>query len=166
MLEPGSKIYKCRRRKGLSQAELASRAGIAQANLSNIENGKRDLTVSTLLRIAQALEIKPSSLIDEQIVKPFKLTRRQIETIAAMVLNPKAKASVEIKQLAGDFRCILPDIGRRISSKKAQLAWMDLKRKLSSQEIKGIGQRVEDGRQRAKSSKAPAQKFRYNQIPD
>lgn len=155
MTEPGSKIYRYRCLKGLSQEELASLAGIAQANLSNIEKGKRDLTVSTLLRIAQALEMKPSALIDEEISsKPFKLTRNQIETIAEAVLNPKTKASAKIKTLAGNFRQIIPGAGVRTSSRKTQMAWMNLRRQLSSQEIKGICQRVEDARQRAYAKKA------------
>ena len=57
MLEIGSQIYLRRLEKGMTQAELARRAGIPQPNLSNIEKGKRDLTISTLARIAHALGV-------------------------------------------------------------------------------------------------------------
>ena len=92
MLNPGLKICECRSRKGWTQAELAARAGIAQANLSNIEKGKRDLTVSMLVRLAAALEIRPAQLIEEKIpAQTFRLTRRQIETLAKAVVDPNAK---------------------------------------------------------------------------
>ena len=156
MLNPGLRIYEVRCLKGWTQADLAARAGIAQANLSNIEKGKRDLTVSTLMRVASALEIKPSALIEEEAAasKPFKLTRAQIETLAEAVLNPKRKVPPQIRTLSGYFREISPEAGFRASTVKIQLAWGKLKQKLSSQEIRGICQRIEDARQRGHAKKA------------
>lgn len=149
-MEPGLQISQYRRLKGLSQADLASRAGIAQANLSNIEKGKRDLTVSMLLRIAEALEVKPSVLIEkEPSAKPFKLTRTQIEKVAEAVVNPDLKVSGEVRAMVEDFRQIISGTAARASEKKARLAWMNLRRQLTSHEIKGVCQRVEDARQRA-----------------
>ena len=151
MLNPGVKIYEYRSRKGWTQAELASKAGLAQANLSNIEKGKRDLTVSTLVRVAAALEIKPSELIDEDISKKsLSLSRAQIETLAQAVIDPGIKTSSEIRELAELLRFIVPNSGikRPGSSQKIQQAWAHLKRRFSSEEIRGICQRVEDARQR------------------
>lgn len=154
MLNPGLRIYECRLRKGWTQAELAAKACIAQANLSNIEKGKRDLTVSTLVRLAAALGVQPSELIEsEESVKPFPLTRAQIETLAAAVINPQAKASREIQNLATLFRTTLPKTGTRASSQKAQQAWSRLRERFSSGEIRGIFQRIEDARQRTYAQK-------------
>ena len=150
MLNPGFKIYQCRSRKGLTQAELAEKVGIAQANLSNIEKGKRDLTVSTLLRVAAALDVRPAELIEEAASpRAIELTRARIELLAKIVVNPKVKASSEIHELAGFFREILSETNPHGSSKKIQLAWTQLRQRFFSQEIRGICQRVEDARQRA-----------------
>lgn len=155
MLNPGTKIYEYRLAKKISQVDLALRAGVAQANLSNIEKGKRDLTVSTLLRIADALQVKPSQLIDEEPArKPVELTRTRIEKLAEAVLNPGAQVSGELEEIAGLFRQIVPGADSRLSSKKANLAWAKLRQRFSSQEIKGICARVEDARQRAYAKKA------------
>lgn len=62
--EVGSAIAWCRKTTGMTIKELAERAGLTRANLSNIEAGKRDMLVGTLLRIATALGVPPSSLID------------------------------------------------------------------------------------------------------
>ncbi len=154
MLNTGFKIAESRNLKGWTQAELAAKAGMAQANLSNIEKGKRDLTVSTLLRVAEALEVKPSELIEEAITpQTFSLTRTQIETLAKTVIHPKTKTSSEIQELAELFREILSQTSSRASSKKIHRAWTKLKNRFSSQEIHGISQRIEDAKQRAYAQK-------------
>lgn len=153
MLNPGLKIAERRSLKGWTQAELAAQAGMAQANLSNIEKGKRDLTVSTLLRVAEALEVKPSELIEEAAPETFSLTRIQVETLAKTVVHPRTKTSAEIRELAGLFREILSPASPRASSKNIQQAWTKLRQRFSSQEIHGICQRVEDARQRTRAQK-------------
>ncbi len=148
MLNPGIKIYEYRLALKMSQAELAQRAGLAQANLSNIEKGKRDFTVSTLLRIASALGIKPALLIEETGQKGLRLTREKIEKLAEVILNAEVKAPSELKDLAELFRQILPGTNARLSMKKINLAWVKLRERLTSSEIKGILDRVQDAQQR------------------
>lgn len=52
----GARIVRLRERKGWSQEELADEAGIHQTYLSGVENGHRNLTVDSLVKIAVALE--------------------------------------------------------------------------------------------------------------
>ncbi|MDA0302692.1 MAG: helix-turn-helix transcriptional regulator [Chloroflexi bacterium] len=60
----GLRIREWRLRRELSQAEVARLAGITQASLSNYENGKRDLPLSTLLGVARALNVSVGDLLD------------------------------------------------------------------------------------------------------
>lgn len=53
----GSAIQMCRIRRQLSQAELAKLAGCSISYLSMLENSKRDPTLSTLTKIADALRV-------------------------------------------------------------------------------------------------------------
>ena len=46
-----------RKWRGMTGSELADKAGISQPYLSDIENGKRDGTLQTLVAIADALEV-------------------------------------------------------------------------------------------------------------
>jgi transcriptional regulator with XRE-family HTH domain len=46
----------------LSQRELAARAGIGEKHLGEIERGLRDLRLSTLIRLLDALELHPHEL--------------------------------------------------------------------------------------------------------
>lgn len=54
----GDALLKARAKKGLTQKELASAAGINQADISKIEKGIANPTIGTLKRIASALGTK------------------------------------------------------------------------------------------------------------
>lgn len=54
----GFQLADARTRQGLSQAELASKAGMSQERVSKIENGKANPSLNTLLRLAGALEAR------------------------------------------------------------------------------------------------------------
>lgn len=50
-------LLSARKAKGLSQRELAARAGMTQSHLSRIEKGIVDLQLSTLLNLARLLAL-------------------------------------------------------------------------------------------------------------
>jgi len=54
----GTNIRKLRNGKGLSQEELAFKAGIDRSYLSEIENGHKNISVTVLDQIASALGAK------------------------------------------------------------------------------------------------------------
>jgi XRE family transcriptional regulator, regulator of sulfur utilization len=62
--ELGKNLRAARVRMKMSQEELASRSGIQQGEISRMEHGKRDPQVSTLIRLAEALEMPPGRLLD------------------------------------------------------------------------------------------------------
>lgn len=62
----GNKIKLFRTNKGISQKEIALSIGIDQAQYSRIENGKVEPTLSSLEKIADALEIKIAELFSEK----------------------------------------------------------------------------------------------------
>jgi DNA-binding XRE family transcriptional regulator len=63
-LEGESPVKLWRDYRGLTQQELADRAGISKPYLSQIESGKRQGTVETLAAIARALDV-PLDVITE-----------------------------------------------------------------------------------------------------
>lgn len=52
----GKNIRKIRENKNISQAELAARCNYEKSNMSRIESGKTNLTIGTLLNIAESLD--------------------------------------------------------------------------------------------------------------
>jgi len=51
-------------KRGLTQAELAERVNVHEKYIGKVETGKQNLTVKTLVKIAQALEVELNTLID------------------------------------------------------------------------------------------------------
>lgn len=62
----GKKVKEMRESKGISQVELVGKmqGEIDPTNISRIESGRTNPTIYTLYRIAEALEIKISDLVD------------------------------------------------------------------------------------------------------
>ena len=58
-----ARLREIRVHRGKTQADVAWRAGITQAALSNYENGKRDIPLRSLLALSDALEIAPAELV-------------------------------------------------------------------------------------------------------
>jgi transcriptional regulator with XRE-family HTH domain len=59
-------IKEIRKSRSFSQAALARMAGISQSVLSDIENGKISPTVRVFTKIAKALNVPPSHLLDRE----------------------------------------------------------------------------------------------------
>ncbi len=56
-MDIGTTIKNIRKKKGLTQGDLASESGVTQTYLSQIENNLKDPTVSTLKKISEKLQI-------------------------------------------------------------------------------------------------------------
>ena len=59
----GAAIRDHRVQAGLTQAELAQRAGIGRPHLNHIEGGRKNPTVVVLVHLAQSLGVPPGDLL-------------------------------------------------------------------------------------------------------
>lgn len=59
----GQNLRAARKRLDLTQEEVAQRSGLEPAEISRIESGKRDPRVSTLEKLAKAVEVEPGQLL-------------------------------------------------------------------------------------------------------
>lgn len=59
----GLNVRALRRERGLSQEELAHRAHMERSYVSDLERGTRNPSVRALGRLAEALEVEPSQLL-------------------------------------------------------------------------------------------------------
>jgi transcriptional regulator with XRE-family HTH domain len=62
----GAKLRKLRRERAFSQQDVERITGIAQATLSDLEQGKRGARASTLRRLAELLGVEPKELMKEE----------------------------------------------------------------------------------------------------
>lgn len=63
----GGNVKKLRKKKGWTQDELASRCSVNREKISRIENARKDYMISTLLEIADALNVDFEVLVASDI---------------------------------------------------------------------------------------------------
>ena len=51
-------------RQGCTQEELAARCDMSRVSISNLERGKHEPGLSTIVRLAESLGVRPSELIE------------------------------------------------------------------------------------------------------
>lgn len=64
----GPKLKAIRALRGMTQQELADRAGLEQSAIAKFEAGKREIRTDTLRRLCEALDVKIQYLIDDTII--------------------------------------------------------------------------------------------------
>lgn len=67
-------IQRLREARGVTQAQLAEATGLTQSSISRIERGGRELTLSNMRSIAQALNCSVGELLGES--RPRRRQRR------------------------------------------------------------------------------------------
>src|SRR5260221_37561 len=71
----GENLRKLRKDKGLSLREMSYACSIDNSKIAKIEKGMINITFTTLLQLAVALEAHPSSLVDYEITIILALAR-------------------------------------------------------------------------------------------
>lgn len=64
-----NRIKELRLKAGISLDELSAASGVARNSINLIENGKQELTVEKMRAIARALDMPPSSLLNDEDVE-------------------------------------------------------------------------------------------------
>ncbi len=61
----GERIKELRKKKGLTQKDLAERVGFSYVNISQLENSRKNPKLETIRKIAAALDVSMNELLDE-----------------------------------------------------------------------------------------------------
>jgi len=59
-------LRRCRERALLTQADLAERSGVAEVTINRLENDRHQARISTVRKLADALRIEASELMDSE----------------------------------------------------------------------------------------------------
>lgn len=60
----GKNLQKIRTEKGMSLLDVSYNCSLADGRISEIEHGKRNITLGTILELAKGLEIEPHRLLE------------------------------------------------------------------------------------------------------
>ena len=69
----GDKIKQLRKKRGLSQTELAEKIGIASAHLSRLETGKFQPSIDVLKKLSETLQVSADYLLSAQELPSLEL---------------------------------------------------------------------------------------------
>lgn len=58
-----AKLRMLRERRGMTQEELAAKAGVSRGYLARLETARQDPTLSTIEKLAKALRVKVADLV-------------------------------------------------------------------------------------------------------
>lgn len=147
----GQNILLWRIHRGLSQEELARCARMSRPNLSAIERGRREVSLTTLRALALALDVNPGSLVDG--VSPASaqapvFSRRSLERIANAVWKGIPLQSYQEEKLAALLKPLLHPRKNLVRGKRAsERAWLQLKSAYPVQVIQTLIARVRDREQ-------------------
>jgi transcriptional regulator with XRE-family HTH domain len=75
-----TKLKEARERAGLSQNKLAQQVGMTGDNISRLERGKQEPHLSTLEKLAQALDVAPEDLVDD----PAELASKKEDALSIL----------------------------------------------------------------------------------
>lgn len=64
LIKIGLRIKELREEKNISQQDLAAACNFEKSNMSRIEAGRTNLTIGTLLKIAEKLKVRLVNLVD------------------------------------------------------------------------------------------------------
>jgi transcriptional regulator with XRE-family HTH domain len=66
----GQNVRHARHERGWTQEDLAGESGLAVVQVSRIERGKREIRLTTLLRLLDSLDVPPDALLDGLLARP------------------------------------------------------------------------------------------------
>ena len=66
LVHVGKNLRRLRVREAMTQAELAQKAGVTAATVARAERNEREPNMSTLRKLANALGVHPSELIEDE----------------------------------------------------------------------------------------------------
>ncbi len=64
LVKIGLQIKKLREKKNIPQQDLAAACNFEKSNMSRIEAGRTNITISTLLKICEALKVEMKEVVD------------------------------------------------------------------------------------------------------
>ena len=153
----GQTLRLWRLERGLTQEQLAQAARLPRPNLSAIERGKREVSLSTLRTLALALDTTPGALVDG--VPPAasdriaRLSRQAMERIADGVVYGKLAHQPDERALVALLRRVIrpraleawrPPSGRRLSNRAVEIAWLQVRAACPPAVLHSLIQRIED----------------------
>lgn len=101
----GSRIREARRRKGMSQADLAAKANISVPHISSIELGKSQMMLPVFVRLMEVLDVSADYLLRANVRSVNELYQSEFADLLADCTPQEMESILNIvRQLKVTFR--------------------------------------------------------------
>ena len=77
----GQRLRSTRLDRGLSQEDLSFESGVAVANISDIELGKKDIRISTFIHLIEALGVSADEILRANVPQVNVLLQKEFATV-------------------------------------------------------------------------------------
>ena len=102
--EIGRNIRQYRKKQGMKQKDLAERISVSEQHVSHIETGSTKLSLSTLVAIANALDIDCNTLLGKTLTGARRpLMNKQIQCLVSEMDDKKLPLCIEFCNILTDF---------------------------------------------------------------
>jgi len=106
--EIGARIAQARKKRSISQADLADKAQISVSHMSDIENGKKQIGIEIFIRITEALNVSADWLLRASNDESRKIDTAEIEDLlsdcSAMERQTLIKVIKEVKSAMKKYK--------------------------------------------------------------
>src|SRR3989338_5417329 len=100
LIKFGNKVRKERAKLGLSQEDLAVKAGVHRTYIGMIERGEKNITLMNIKKVAKALELAIDKLLAN--LKIFEnLIIKEVNAIVLRIINDFEELKISAKSRAG-----------------------------------------------------------------
>jgi transcriptional regulator with XRE-family HTH domain len=151
MITFGENVLLWRLHRALSQEQLANLSGLPRPNLSDIEKGKRDVTLSTIRSLANALDVPPGTLVNGEPPKRKSwegdFSREAMERVADSVaqdIPPEDPAEYQVYHLLKEvLRCGIQSARTKrrklpLPTRRSARAWLYLSALCSAETVNSL----------------------------
>ena len=98
MRKIGNKMLGFRKRAGMTQADLAEKAGLSDRTYADIERGNVNMRIETLLRICDALHVTPDAILTDE-NSSFQVTQDEIMEKYAVCTEEDKRVALALMDL-------------------------------------------------------------------
>lgn len=92
----GTKIKYYRNKQHLTQAQLAEKSGVEPSNISHIERGATKVSLPTLFKIANTLNVSLDALVYDSLEKTLHISNKELNLLLSDCNDNELKAIIEM----------------------------------------------------------------------
>lgn len=92
----GTRIKYFRSKQNITQVQLAEISGVEPSNISHIERGATKVSLPTLFKIANILEVSLDDLVYDSLDKTTHISYKELNQLLADCTDKELKAIIEI----------------------------------------------------------------------